>query len=139
DAGGPLRGRDIESEHGEPTCKPDETAFITIGNADENGSIRGHCLSCRKLGFGEGFPKGVAGSHYFSSRLHLRAEHRVYAGELGPGKHRALDEEAFAGIEVGTPFNVLRQELSQLASSHEPGSDLRERDASCLRYERYGA
>src|SRR5947209_4623437 len=98
--GSSVSSYDVEAEFCEAVSEVYETALVSIGNADKDGSIRRQCLSGGELGLGEGFAKAVTNPHNLARRLHLRAEHRVDAWELSPWKYRTFYKETIASIEI---------------------------------------
>src|ERR1019366_4574983 len=85
-------------------------------------------LSGGSLRLGERLAEAVGHAHHFTGGFHLRPKHSVHAGKLAPGKYWRLHVVEAAGVEVGAALDILWKEFTQLASGHEAGGDLRERN-----------
>jgi hypothetical protein len=105
-----------------------DVRFVVVGDADEEGALRGQLLAGGDLGFGEGFAEIVGHAHDFSGGLHLGAEDGVHAGKFVPRKNRGLHVVPGAGVEVLLLLNVLGQKFPQLAPNHESRRNFRHRN-----------
>src|ERR1019366_5109419 len=109
------------------------SGLVVVGDANEDGALRGELLAGGELRFGERFAEVVGYAHDFSGRAHLGAENGVDSWELGPREDWRFHEEVAAGVEVFAALDVFGEEFAELAAGHQAGSDFGQRDAGGLR------
>src|SRR5579859_4849816 len=135
--GGTGGGDQLESHVHEFAGDQCDVALVVIGDADEGRYLGRKLLSRSQLRLGKGFAEVIGDAHDLPGGFHLRAEHRIYAGELATGKHGRLHVVAASGVEIGAALDEVRQELAQLPSGHEAGGDLCHRNTRRLRNVRH--
>src|ERR1017187_6771274 len=98
--GGAVGGYQFEAHVDEAAGDFNYSGLVVVGDADEDGALRGELLAGGELRFGERFAEVVGYAHDFSGGAHLGAENGVDSGELGPREDWRFHEEVAAGVEV---------------------------------------
>src|SRR5579859_6127711 len=137
--GGAVRGDKTETHFNKAPRQFNRLLFVTVDHADKNRALRGQSLSGGKLCLGKRFAESIGRAHDFAGGFHFRTQDCVHAGELVPGEDRGFDEVSRASSEVDSFFNVRGKEITQLASGHEAGCNLGQRNAGGFRNIGYSA
>ena len=111
----------LESHVDELASDRCHVALVVIGDADEDGPLRGQFLSRSQLSFGERFAEIIRDTHDFAGRFHLRPKHGIDAGKLAPGKHRGLHVVTASGVEVGAALDEVRQKIRAACARSSAG------------------
>jgi hypothetical protein len=90
---GAAGGEHLEAQRRELADGGQQARLVGIAHRDEHGAARRHLGAGAELALGEGHVEGAVEADDLAGRAHLRAQHRVDAGEAGEGEHRFLDAD----------------------------------------------